>query len=101
MPFETDSGASISTLPKDWVEAVKGHIKPCSRKVTAYDIWRVNFLGKVVLQVSYNNLEVSEVFYVVKSNNSNLCGKDLMKKVGIYLAGIDESTKINKLNNAE
>ncbi|XP_066956266.1 uncharacterized protein [Macrobrachium rosenbergii] len=39
------------------------------------------------------------VFYVVDSCNTNLCGKDLMQQVGIYLAGIDEGTRVIKVAN--
>ncbi|XP_064120219.1 uncharacterized protein K02A2.6-like [Macrobrachium nipponense] len=38
------------------------------------------------------------VFYVVDSCNTNLC-KDLMQQVGIYLAGIDEGTRVIKVAN--
>ncbi|XP_064089269.1 uncharacterized protein LOC135203476 [Macrobrachium nipponense] len=41
--------------------------------------------------------KVSQVFYVVDSCNTNLCGKDSMQQVGIYLAGIDEGTRVIKV----
>ncbi|XP_068234165.1 uncharacterized protein [Palaemon carinicauda] len=66
---------------------------------SAYDDFNIKVLGKVITPVVYNGYEVSQVFYVVGSNNTNLCGKNLMKHVGIYLAGLDESTKVNNVHN--
>ena len=101
VPFEIDSGAAVSTLAKDWVEPLNMKVESCTKKLSAYDNIKINVLGKVIADVEYNGINVSHAFYVVDSKNSNLCGKDLMSKVGIYLAGVDKMTKVNKIDAAE
>ena len=99
VPLEIDSGATVSTLNKDWVERLNLNVEPCKKKLQAYDDFSIEVLGKVVAPVEYNGFKILQAFYVVGSNNTNLCGKNLMKQVGIYLAGLDECTKVNNVNN--
>ena len=99
VPFEIDSGAAVSTMTKEWVQELNLDMESCNKKLKAYDNREVEVLGKVVVPVQYNNTNVSQVFYIVDSHNTNLCGKDLMKQVGIYLAGINENTRVNKISN--
>ena len=40
-------------------------------------------MGEAKLKVLFNDLTVSHVFYVAQSKQNNLCGRDLMKKLGI------------------
>ncbi|XP_064122509.1 uncharacterized protein K02A2.6-like [Macrobrachium nipponense] len=74
-------------------------MEPCNKKLRGYDNMKIDVLGKVLAPVLYNSRKVSQVFYVVDSCNTNLCGKDLMQQVGIYLAGIDEGTRVIKVAN--
>ena len=101
VPFEIDSGATVSTLCKDWVERLDLVMKPGKKKLCAYDNKSISVLGKIDTSVKYNGVTVSHVFYVVDSLNNNLCGKDLMKKVGIYIAGLDEMSKVHRVGKAE
>ncbi|XP_064083856.1 uncharacterized protein LOC135199628 [Macrobrachium nipponense] len=55
---------------------------------------KIDVLGKLLAPVFYNSTKVSQVFYVVDSCNTNLCGK-----VGIYMARIDEGTRVIKVAN--
>ena len=98
VPFEIDSGAAVSTLTREWALALELDVEPCNKRLSAYDNMKINVLGKVVTPVQYNGYSVTQLFYVVDSQNTNLCGKDLMDKVGIYLAGLDAFSKVNKLD---
>ena len=98
IPFEIDSGATVSTVTKDWVEKLNVKEEKCRKNLQAYDNSYINVLGKVTLQVQYNGFNVPQIFYVVGSNNENLCGKDLMAKIGIYIAGLDECTRVNNVD---
>lgn len=100
VPFEIDSGAAVSTLSKYWALALDLQIEPCSKRLNAYGNVQIKVLGKVVLDITYNQFNICHTLYVVDSHNSNLCGKDLMAKVGIYLASIDEFSKVNNVDNA-
>ena len=55
--------------------------------------------GQVDLDVKYNGKEVFHKFYVTDSQSSNLCGRDLMKKLGICLTGIDSSSRVNSIDS--
>ena len=43
-------------------------------------------------------IAVHHVFYVTCSKQNNLCGRDLMNKVGIKITGLDESLKVNNID---
>ena len=91
VPFEVDTGAAVSTLNKDWAHKLGMSIDECNKNLSAYDDLKIDVLGKVSVDVCYNSFQVKQNFYVVGNHNSNLCGKDLMPKIGIYLSGIDSS----------
>ena len=96
--FNINSGAAVSTLTKEWALALKLDVEPRNKRLSAYNNMKIDVLGKVVTPVQYNGYTVTQLFYVVDSQNTNLCGKDLMDKVGIYLAGLDAFSKVNKLD---
>ena len=98
IPFEIDSGATVSTVTRDWVEKLSLKEESCNKSLQAYDNSSIDVFGKVTAQVHYNGFNVPQAFYVVGSNNENLCGKDLMSKVGIYIAGLDECTRVNNVS---
>ena len=99
VPFEIDSGAAVSTLSESWVQSLKLQLKSCNKILHAYDNSNITVLGKVNTDVKYNGVCVPQTFYVVDSPNPNLCGKDLMNKVGIYLAGLAKSSRVNQVHN--
>ena len=49
----------------------------------------------------YNGYDTKQLLYVVNSKNLNQCGKDLMPKVGIAITGLEESSQVNKVLDAE
>lgn len=101
VPFEIDTGASVSTLSSHWVNLLQLEVEPASKTLKAYDHSVIQVLGKTDVSVSYNGSESDHSFYVVDAGNNNLCGKDLMGKVGIYLAGIDDSSRVNQIVEAQ
>ena len=101
VPFEIDTGAAVSTLSKQWVDLLQLKVEPSSKRLCAYDNMDIKVMGKTTASVQYNGCNVVQPFYVVDAQNTNLCGKDLMGRVGIYLAGIDEDSKVNQIANAE
>ena len=98
VPFEIDTGAWVSTLSKEWVHSLKLVAEPYNKSLHAYGHTSIKVLGKVDVTVAYNSHVVDHTFCVVESGNSNLCGNDLQKKVGICLTGIDESSRVSRLN---
>lgn len=101
VPFEIDSGASVSTLSRHWAKLLELKVEPSSKRLNAYDNSTIQVLGKTDAPVCYNGCESSQCFYVVDSLNNNLCGKDLMDKVGIYLAGLDKDSRVSQVVDAE
>ena len=102
IPFEVDSGAGVSTLTCDWVQSLNLPVQSCGKKLKAYGNGMVTVIGKVYVNVEYNKFSTRQVFYVVESE-PNLCGRDLMSKIGITLSGINEDVSgcINTIMNAE
>ena len=98
VPFEVDSGATVSTLNEDYVHKLGLSISNCSKSLSAYDNFKINVMGKVLVNVCYKSYKVQQLMYVVGKHNSNLCGKDLMDKVGIYLAGIEDVSRVNTVS---
>ncbi|XP_066941045.1 uncharacterized protein [Macrobrachium rosenbergii] len=96
VPFEVDSGAAVSTVSEDWAHTLGLRVEDCKKHLKAHHNVNINVLGKVSLDVAYNDHNVSQCFYVVENKNSNLCGKDLMGKTGIYLMGIVNPSTVNK-----
>ena len=101
VPFEVDTGAWVSTLTEDWVRSLLLVMKPYDKTLRAYGHTSIKVLGKVDVTVSYNNKVVTHTFCVVQAGNSNLCGNDLQKKVGIGLTGIDEKSRVTKVNQID
>ena len=97
VPFEVDTGAAVSTLTEDWVIKLGLPIKECTKVLSAYDDFKIKVLGKVTVNICYNSYQVHQSLYVVGNHNSNLCGKNLMQKVGIFLSGIDDLSRVNNI----
>ena len=98
VPFEVDTGACVSTLSEEWVNSLKLAIEPYNKSLRAYGHTAIQVLGKVDVTVAYNRQVINHSFCVVESGNSNLCGNDLQKKVGIGLTGIDEGSRVSRVN---
>ena len=92
--YEVDSGASVSTITDHWVDKLKLSMKPSDKVLKAYGDHDLEVLGKAFVNVLYNGHSTMQCFYVVDSNNPNLCGRDLMPKIGIFLAGLEEDDNI-------
>ena len=72
-------------------------IKPTTGKLNDYGGHPLKVVGEIKLKVLFKDYEVYHVFTVACSKQNNLCGRDLMKKVGIGLNGLDESLKVNNV----
>ena len=94
VPYEIDCGASVSTIALHWVKKLNLSLEPSDKILKAYGNNSLHVLGKVYANVFYNGHNVFQCLYVVESNNTNLCGRDLMPKIGIALTGIEESVNV-------
>ena len=101
VPLEVDSGATVSVLTEEWCKKIGAEIKPSNKNLKDYGGHPLNIVGETRLKVLFNNFAVYHVFYVACSKQNNLCGRDLMKKVGIGLAGLDESLRVNNVDNSD
>ena len=101
VPLEVDSGVAVSLLTEWWCKKIGAEIQSSNKKLHDYGGHSVNVKGETQLKVLFNNFAVPHVFYVVCSKQNNLCGRDLMNKVGIKLIGIDESLKVNNVCNTD
>nr|XP_045614303.1 uncharacterized protein K02A2.6-like [Procambarus clarkii]XP_045614304.1 uncharacterized protein K02A2.6-like [Procambarus clarkii]XP_045614305.1 uncharacterized protein K02A2.6-like [Procambarus clarkii]XP_045614306.1 uncharacterized protein K02A2.6-like [Procambarus clarkii]XP_045614307.1 uncharacterized protein K02A2.6-like [Procambarus clarkii]XP_045614308.1 uncharacterized protein K02A2.6-like [Procambarus clarkii]XP_045614309.1 uncharacterized protein K02A2.6-like [Procambarus clarki len=101
VPLELDTGAAMSTLSRDWADTLQLNVKPCGTSLSAYDNVPIKVYGKVSVKGSYNGKEIVQDFYVVESHHPNLCDKDLMEKMGIFLAGLNELSVVKKNKSAK
>ena len=99
VPLEIDSGACVSLLSEDWVQRIRGSIKPSKKNLTAYGGKKVVVKGEVLLNVKFNNFIYKHIFYVTDLNCNNLCGRDLMKKLDIGLTGLNEYLKVKTIKS--
>ena len=101
VPLEVDLGAAVSLLTEEWCKKIGAEIQSSNKKLHDYGGHFVNVKGETQLKVLFNNFAVPYVFYDVCSKQNNLCGRDLMNKVGIKLIGIDESLKVHNVCNTD
>ena len=98
VPYEIDCGASVSTIAGHWVEKLSLSMEPSAKVLRAYGNNDLKVLGKVFVRVLYAGRSTMQCLYVVDSDNPNLCGRDLMPKIGIFLAGLEEEANVNVLD---
>lgn len=80
MPLEIDTGAAVSTLSSHWADKLWLKVEPSFKRLSAYDNSVIIVKGTTTASVIYNGCETIHSFYVVGSQNSNMCGRDLMSK---------------------
>lgn len=97
VPLEIDTGAAVSTLTSHWAQRLQLPVASSSKRLSAYDNSAIEVKGTTSALVKFNGCETVHTFYVVGSQNANLCGRDLMNKVGIYLSGLDQESKVNEV----
>lgn len=85
IPFQLDSGASISTISYYDASKVNSSICKSSKRVQAYNGDSVDLIGETMINVSYNDCNFLHKFFVVSNNKVNLLGRDLISKMHIQL----------------
>ena len=98
--YEVDCGAKASTINSSSVEKLNLPIQASKKGLRAYGDHAIPVIGKVLAKVQYGKHKVDHSLMVVEDPNVNLCGKDLMPKIGIKLTGIQENlvSELNVLN---
>ena len=99
MPLEIDTGAAVSTLSSHWAQQLQLKVDPSSKMLWAYDNSVIQVKGTASALVKYHGFETIHSFYVVGAQNTDLCGRDLMCKVGISLGGLDKDSKVNMITD--
>ena len=94
LPLEIDSGAVVSIVNKSVCEKLNAKINDSDRHLSAFGGSQISVLGQIDAVVSFNGNTVKHTFYVSDNNCNNLCGRDLMKKVGIKLVGLDKNMQV-------
>ena len=101
IPYEVDSGAVVSTLNRAYVQSLGLTVHSSRKGLKAYGNNVIHVIGKVDVNVKFNDYNISHVFYVVDDFNVNLCGKDLMPKLGISLTGLEKEVDLNVVLDAK
>ena len=101
LPLEIDSGACVSLINRKDCEVLNMKISDSARKLSAYGGCNIHVLGEVKTSVCFNGRSVSHIFYVTDASCNNLCGRDLMEKLGIHLIGVDESSKVMAVHSGD
>ncbi|XP_076038422.1 uncharacterized protein LOC143023696 [Oratosquilla oratoria] len=101
IPLEIDSGSCVSLIGENWIKVLNVKMTPSSKELTAYGGHQIKVKGHVDLVVRFNNYSTNHVFFVTDSHCNDLCGRDLMNKVGIKITGLDEALKVNSVNDMD
>ena len=96
-PLEIDSGACVSLLPVKVVEQIGAVVVPAQKALTAYGGSKIEVKGKCTVPVKYGMLSTEHTFYIVEYASS-ICGRDLMQKLKISLAGVSLESRVNKID---
>ena len=99
VPFEIDSGAAVSTITDQIASLLNVEIKQTNRIIKAYGNNAVEILGEVMLPITYKNVMVSHVFYVVSNASVNLFGMDLFRAFNFYIVHNPAVLSANKLTS--
>ena len=98
IPLEIDSGACVSLISEKYCKDMNLDIDASCKSLSAYGGNKILVKGQVPLKIKFNTKSVDHVFYVTNSNCNNLCGRDLMKKLDIKLTGVDDNSRVNKID---
>ncbi|KAG1659507.1 hypothetical protein GQR58_022513 [Nymphon striatum] len=68
----------------------------------AYGNKPINVIGQVNCNIEFHGKKSTQLFYVVKSTKvgkrvNNLCGRDLISKVGLFVGGTNPALKVNSI----
>ena len=99
LPLEIDSGACVSLINMKDCNSLNVKISKSQRKLSAYGGNNIQVLGETKVTVNFNGKTATHTFYVTNSACNNLCGRDLMEKLGIHLIGVDENSKVLAINS--
>lgn len=100
IPMEIDSGAKLNVMPLDVFNKYLPNVKinKSMRILKCYNNSTLKPVGEVEIDVKYKNKKVMATIVIVKENRRvSLLGRDLMKKLGFTIAGIDKVDSENDL----
>ena len=99
VPLEIDCGAGVSLLSKNWFKKFDLSLQTASKKIFAYGNMTVKLLGEVIIPVKYNNRNADQKFFITDTIDNNICGRDLMHKMGFYIQGLDNNNRVDSIHD--
>ncbi|XP_076035355.1 uncharacterized protein LOC143021633 [Oratosquilla oratoria] len=100
IPLEIYSGSCVSLLGENWIKVLNVKMTPSSKKLTACGGHQIKVKGQVDL-VRFNNYGTNHISFVTDSHCNDLCGRDLMNKVGIKITGLYVALSVNSVNDMD
>ena len=80
--FEIDTGASITIISEETMNLVKRksavNVVSASSKIRTYSGELIKLLGQIQATLAYHGNELDHLFTVIKGNQPNLLGRDLL-----------------------
>ena len=80
--MEINSGACSSLISKDFSDKMNLKIENFKKQLYTYNNSKIKNLGRAYLNVVFGNYNCKHLFYIINYNLNNICGQDLMPKVG-------------------
>ena len=94
--LEIDSGAAASLLSETCFNKFGVLLSEASMQLHSYGSVAIPVLGEAKLDVVYGPKRVMHNFFIIKGNSDNLCGRDLMEKLGFKLKGTSKELRVIK-----